>query len=133
MARLGPERVQGAYAWKSFLALGLPLPFGSDFPVESVDPLRGIYAAVTTRLFAGGEPLRPDQQLDRAQALKGFTADAAYAMFAEDELGAIAPGRIADLTVLDRDLLTCPEREILQAKVLLTVVGGRVAFRADAR
>jgi predicted amidohydrolase YtcJ len=133
VARLGPERVKGAYAWKSFLALGLPLPFGSDFPVESVDPLRGIYAAVTTRLVAGGEPLRPDQQLDRAQALKGFTADAAYAMFAEDELGAIAPGRIADLTVLDRDLLTCPEREILQAKVLLTVVGGRVAFRADPR
>jgi predicted amidohydrolase YtcJ len=133
VARLGPERTQGAYAWKSFLALGLPLPFGSDFPVESVDPLRGIYAAVTTRPFAGGEPLRPDQQLDRAQALKGFTADAAYAMFAEHELGAIEPGRIADLTIVDRDLLTCPEREILQAKVLFTVVGGRVAFRADAR
>jgi predicted amidohydrolase YtcJ len=133
VARLGAERVKGAYAWKSFHALGLPVPFGSDFPVESSDPRRGIYAAVTTRPFAGGEPLRVDQQLDRARALRGFTADAAYAMFAEQQLGTIEAGKLADLTVFDRDLLTCPERELLEAKVLLTVVGGRVEFRAANR
>jgi hypothetical protein len=133
IVRLGPERITGAYAFKSFLLQGLPVAFGSDFPVESPDPRRGIYAAVTTRPFEGGEPLRPDQQLTREQALRGFTLDAAYAMFAEPELGTIAAGKLADFSVFDRDLLNCPERELLSANVVLTVIGGRVVFRAGKR
>jgi predicted amidohydrolase YtcJ len=126
--RLGPERIRGAYAWRSFHALALPVAFGSDFPVESVDPRLGIHAAVTTRPAAGGEPLRPDQQLDRQTALLGFTRDAAYAMFAEQELGRIAAGCRADFTVFDRDLTTCSDDELRTAQVLLTVVDGRVVY-----
>jgi predicted amidohydrolase YtcJ len=128
--RLGPERVLRAYAWKRFHALGLAVPFGSDFPVESADPRLGLYAAITTRAgtAASDRPLRPDQQLSRAEALRGFTAHAAYGMFAEGELGTIEPGKLADLTVFDRNLLTVPEEELLAAKVLLTIVGGRVVY-----
>ena len=126
--RLGAERVLRAYAWRSFHALDVVVPFGSDFPVESVDPRRGIYAAVTTKSLAGGVALRPDQQLSREQALRGFTQAAAYAAFAEDRLGTIAPGKLADFTVFDRNLLTCADAELLQAKVLLTVIGGQIVY-----
>jgi predicted amidohydrolase YtcJ len=131
--RLGPERTKGAYAWRSFHALGLPVAFGSDFPVESCDVRKGLYAAVTTRPEKGGEPLRPEQQLDRKAALKGFTQDAAFAMFAEKELGTVEAGKRADFTVFDRDLLTCPERNLLQAAVRLVIVGGKVAFEPAPR
>lgn len=129
-ARLGPERIATAYAWRSFHALDLPVAFGSDFPVERVDPRLGIHAAVTTRPATGGEPLRVDQQLDRARALRGFTLDAAFAMFAEQDLGTVEAGKRADLTVFDRDLRTCPEAELLTARVLLTIVDGRIAYAA---
>jgi predicted amidohydrolase YtcJ len=124
--RLGPERIAGAYAWRRFLALGLPLPCGSDFPVEGHDPRLGLFAAVTTRAPGGSVAMRPDQKLSRAEAIAGFTAHAAYAAFLEHELGTVAPGKRADFTVFDRDLTACPEDEILQAKVLLTVIGGEV-------
>lgn len=127
-ARLGPERVLRAYAWRRFHALGVVVPFGSDFPVESVDPRLGIYAAVTTRSPAGGPVLRSDQQLTRERALQGFTYDAAYAVRAEQRLGAIRSGLRADLTVFDRDLTRCPEALLLQARVLLTVVDGRIVY-----
>jgi predicted amidohydrolase YtcJ len=126
--RLGPERVLRAYAWCTFHELGVVVPFGSDFPVESVDPRKGLFAAVTTRGEHGGPPdgYRPDQKLTREHALRGFTLHAAHGMFAEKDLGTIERGKIADFTVFDRDLRTCPDGELLQAKVLLTVVGGRV-------
>lgn len=127
-ARLGDARIGTAYAWRELLALGLPVAFGSDFPIESVDPRKGLFAAVTTKAAAGGEALRPEQQLSRVEALRGFTLYAAHAMFAEQELGTIASGKRADLTVFDRDLRECPEAEILEARVLLTVVDGRVVF-----
>jgi predicted amidohydrolase YtcJ len=128
--RLGPERVPRAYAWRTFLDLGVVVPFGSDFPVESVDPRKGLFAAVTTRAEHGGPPqgYRPEQKLSRAEALRGFTLFAAHAMFAERTLGTIEPDKVADFTVFDRDLLTCPDDDLLPAKVLLTVVGGRVAW-----
>ena len=128
--RLGPERTLRAYAWKTFHGLGVPVPFGSDFPVESVDPRHGLFAAVTTcgvdGTPAGG--FRPDQKLSRAEAIRGFTKHAAYAMFAEQDLGTIEIGKIADLTVFDTNLLTCRDDELLTAKVLLTVIGGRVVY-----
>ncbi|MFY9345068.1 MAG: amidohydrolase [Planctomycetota bacterium] len=133
--RLGPERVLGAYAWRTFHELGVVVPFGSDFPVESVDPRKGLFAAVTTRGERGGPAAgyRQDQKLSREHALRGFTLHAAHGMHAEQDLGTIAIGKLADFTVFDRDLLACPEDQILQAKVLLTVVGGRVAWDGRPR
>ncbi|MCB9880083.1 MAG: amidohydrolase, partial [Planctomycetes bacterium] len=126
--RLGPARTLRAYAYRRFHALGLPVPFGSDFPVESVDPRKGFYAAATTRAEGGDVELRPDQKLSRAEVIRGFTAHAAYGMFAEKVLGTVEAGKIADLTVWDTNLLTCPDAQLLTAKVLLTIVGGRVVY-----
>jgi len=126
--RLGAERTLRAYAWRRFHDLGVVVPFGSDFPVESVDPRRGIYAAVTTKGLGSDVALRPDQQLGRARALRGFTHDAAYGMHGEQQLGTIEVRKYADLTVFDRDLLACSDAELLEAKVLLTVIGGRIVF-----
>lgn len=134
--RLGADRIDGAYAWTRFLGLGLRLPLGSDFPVESVDPRLGFYAAITTKAPDGSGPpegFRPSGVLDRRTALKGFTADAAYAAFAERELGTIEPGKRADFTILDRDLATCAPERVLDARVLATVIGGRIVHRAEAR
>ena len=126
--RLGPVRTMRAYAWRRFHELGVVVPFGSDFPVESVDPRKGLYAAVTTKALGTDRALRPDQQLGRERALRGFTFDAAYGMHAERRLGTIEVRKYADLTVFDRDLRTCSEQELLSAKVLLTVVGGRIVY-----
>lgn len=127
-ARLGPQRTLTAYAWRTFLNRNVPLPFGSDFPVESADPRCGFFAAVTTKATPDGPALRKDQCLTRAEMLAGFTRHAAYAMFSEPHLGSIELGKVADFTVWDRNLLTCPEAELLQAKVLLTVVDGAVVY-----
>ena len=129
-SRLGPERVMRAYAWRSFHALGVAVPFGSDFPVESADPRKGLYAAVTTRGEHDGpeQGYRPDQKLSRQEAIRGFTAHAALGMFAEKDLGTIEVGKLADCTVFDRNLLTCSDAEVLTAKVLLTVVNGLVVY-----
>jgi predicted amidohydrolase YtcJ len=119
-----------AYAWRTFHGLGVVVPFGSDFPVESVDPRKGLFAAVTTRGERGGPDAgyRPDQKLSREDALRGFTLHAAHGMHAERDLGTIEAGKRADVTVFDRDLRTCSDAELLQAKVLLTVVGGQVVW-----
>jgi len=128
--RLGPARTARAYAWTRFHRLGVIVPFGSDFPVESVDPRRGLFAAVTTRGVgdAPGPGFRPEQRLSREQAIRGFTLHAAHASFAERDLGTLEVGKVADLTVFDRDLRSCSDDELLQAKVLLTVVGGQVVY-----
>lgn len=126
--RLGAQRIQGAYAWRRFLRLGLPMPCGSDFPVESHDPRLGLFAAVTTRAPGGRVEMRPEQKLSRAEAIRGFTLDAAFAGFLERELGTIEAGKRADFTIFDRDLTACSEDEILLAKVLLTVIGGEVVY-----
>jgi predicted amidohydrolase YtcJ len=129
--RLGPKRIAGAYAWRRFLDLGLPLAGGSDFPVESHDPRLGLYAAVTTRGLDGGPEAgyRPDQKLTRREALWSFTRWAAYAAFEETTRGQVQPGFQADLTVFDRDLETCPPEELLQAQVVMTMVAGEVVHR----
>ena len=131
--RLGEERTKGAYAWRSFLERKVALPFGSDFPVESHDPRKGLYAAVTTKAEGTDRELRPDQKLTRIEALEGFTTRAAFAAFQDHELGRIEPGYCADLTIFDRDLMTCPPEEILTARVLATIVGGEVVWRAPTK
>ena len=127
-ARLGPERAEGAYAWRWFLDAGVPLAFGSDFPVEVVDPLWGLYSAVT-RQDGEGKPAggwHPEQKLTMEETLRAFTSGSAFASFSEERLGQIKLGMRADLTVFDRDLLAIPASEILAAKVTDTVVDGEV-------
>ena len=131
-ARLGAARIEGAYAWRRLLDSGARLALGSDFPVEDPNPLLGIYAAVTTRDLEGRPPqgYRPSQKLTIWEALRGFTSDAAYAAFAEGELGRAAAGCRADLAVFDRDLTAIPPSEIPKARCVMTMVGGEIVWRA---
>ena len=133
-ARVGGERIRGAYAWRTFLSAGVRLCGGSDFPVEKVSPLLGFYAAVSRQDLSGRPPggWYAGEKLSRAEALRLFTADNAYAEFAEERRGKIAAGFDADLTVLDRDIVSekTPVADIPKAKVLMTVVGGEIVYRA---
>ncbi|MDR3621885.1 MAG: amidohydrolase [Paludisphaera borealis] len=131
-ARLGPGRVDGAYAWRWFLDAKVPLAFGSDFPVEVVSPFWGLYAAMT-RQDADGRPKdgwHPDQRLSLDEALRAFTAGAAYGAFAEDRRGVLKPGMHADITIFDRDLFREPPSRVLAGQVLYTIINGSVVFDA---
>jgi hypothetical protein len=132
-ARVGPERIRGAYAWRRFLTAGTRLAGGSDFPVERESPLLGLYAAITREDLDGKPPggWYPGEKLTRREALRLFTEDAAYAEFAESRRGRIAAGFDADLTVLDRDIVAdaLPPPEIPGAKVVMTIVGGEIIYR----
>jgi hypothetical protein len=132
-ARLGQARLAGAYAWRSILESGAHLAGGSDAPVERGDPLVEFYAAVARRDLKGfsGEGWHPEQALDRQAALKLFTAWPAYAAFQERELGTIAVGKRADLTVFSVDLMTAPVDAIPKGRALLTLVDGQTAYRAE--
>lgn len=124
--RVGPQRIHGAYAWRRFLDAGVRLAFGSDFPVEHVNPLLGFYAAVT-RQDASGQPdggWYADQALTREEALHAFTRDAAHAAFEENDLGTITAGKRADFVILSHDIMTIPAPEILETRVVATYLGG---------
>ena len=131
LARIGPERAKTSYAWKQFLDNGVPLAFGTDYPVEPITPFRGVYAAVTRMNEAGTKSYDPGQKLTIEQALAAYTTGSAYAQFAEKEKGTLAPGMLADFVVLDRDLTKVSPREILKTKVLRTVVGGKTVYQAE--
>jgi predicted amidohydrolase YtcJ len=126
--RLGPERSQYAYAWKSFLDAGVPLAYGTDYPVEPITPFRGVYCSVTRMNEAGTMTFHPEQKLTMPQTLYAYTQGAAYAEFAESWKGKLTPGYAADFVVLDRDLLSIAPHEILGTQVLLTVVGGKIVY-----
>jgi predicted amidohydrolase YtcJ len=129
-ARLGPARLNGAYAWQSILNAGGKLAFGSDVPVESPDPFAGLAAAIT-REDARGEPFggwQAQERVTREAALAGFTTGAAYAGFAEDKIGRLAPGLQADFILLDRDPLFVPPGDIRGTKVEETWIGGKRVF-----
>ncbi len=129
-ARVGMERAKGSYAWRSFLDADMVIPCGSDFPVESNDPMLGIYAAVT-RQDPSGNPEGgwfPEQRMTIEEAIKGFTIWAAYGAFQEDVLGSIEVGKLADLTVLDKDILTVEPKEFLTTKAVYTIVGGEIRY-----
>lgn len=134
-ARLGrgTPRQRGAYAWRRVLSHGAPLAFGSDFPVESPDPRLGLFAAEARRPAGSPHPWMPDQRLTREEALRAFTAGAAFAAHAERRRGMIRAGYDADLTAFDRDLMAVPVDEIVRAEVVLTLVGGRVEYRRPRR
>ena len=128
--RLGPDRIQGAYAWRRLVNAGARLAGGSDFPVESHNPLLGFYAAVTRRDLSGKPEggWRPQEKLTRPEALALFTSGAAYAAFEEDRRGRVAPGFDADLTILASDPMTVPESQIPSITTVLTVTGGRIVY-----
>jgi len=131
--RLGSARLPGSYAWSSLHRSGARLAFGSDAPVESVDPFWGIYSAVT-RADHDGEPAGgwlTDERLSVLDALKAFTLGAAYAAHEDGLKGSIAPGKLADFIIVDRDFRHVPPAELLQVRVLATYVGGRAVYRAD--
>ena len=132
-ARVGPERAKGAYAWASLLKTGVRIAGGSDFPVELHNPFLGIYAAITRQDLEGQPPggWHPEQRMTRTEALRSFTLDAAYAAFEEDLKGSLEPGKLADFIVIDRDVMTCPPRDIADTRVLRTVIGGETVFRQE--
>lgn len=131
--RLGPGRLDGAYAWRALIDSGAVIAGGSDAPVERGDPLIEFYAAVARRGLDGTQTpdWRPAQAASRAEALKMFTAWPAYAAFQEDTLGTIEAGKRANFTVFSKDIMAVPEDEILMAKPVMTVIGGDIVF--DAR
>ena len=130
---IGPERIKGTYAFRTLLDSGARLAFGSDWYVAPPTPLEGIYAAVTRRTLDDKNPggWVPEQKITVDEALKAYTAGGAYASFKERETGTIAPGMLADLTVIDRDLRVIPPAEIREAKIERTIVAGKTVFRAE--
>ncbi|HEX2091369.1 MAG TPA: amidohydrolase family protein, partial [Longimicrobiaceae bacterium] len=132
---IGPERIRTTYAFRSLLDRGARLAFGSDWFVAPPTPLEGIYAAVTRRTLDDRNPggWVPEQKITVEEALRAYTADAAYASFEEGEKGTLAPGRLADFVLIDRDLRAVPPETIRDARVVMTVVGGRVVFETGRR
>jgi predicted amidohydrolase YtcJ len=139
--RLGPERLKGAYAWRTLLNTGVVIPGGSDFPVEDPNPVHGIYASVARRSLSSppriGEGLgvgsgwQPEQRMTREEAVRSFTIWNAYGSFQEADLGSIEPGKRADLVVLSDDVFTCAEERIKDIRPMLTMVDGQVGFQAQ--
>lgn len=132
-ARLGPERLAGAYAWKSLKAAGVRLAFGSDAPVELADPWAG-FAAAISREGPDGQPAggwQPQERISPAEALAAYTADAAYAGFAESRFGRLAPGLRADFVLVDTDPLTASAAQVRATKVLETWIGGGKVWSAE--
>lgn len=131
--RLGPDRVLGAYAWRWFADAHVPLAFGSDFPVEIVDPLWGLFAAVTRKDLnhqpEGG--WHPEHLLTLHEALRGFTSGAAHAAFSESSLGILRPSMRADLTVFSNDLFRLDPTKWLEVKIEATVIDGEIVYRAN--
>ena len=133
--RVGTQRIVGAYAWRQLRDSGARLAFGSDFPVESVDPRLGLYSAVS-RADGEGKPAggwMPQEKLTAYEALRAFTLDAAYAGFAESELGSLAPGKRADFVVLAQDPLAVPDAALKALTVLATYVDGKAVYEAPVR
>lgn len=128
--RVGPERIRSAYAWRALLDTGARVVGGSDEGATTFSPFMGIHAAVT-RQDGHGQPeggWYPGQRLSREEALRSYTLDAAHVAFMDDVLGSITPGKLADLTVLSKDIMTIPAEEILTTEAVMTIVGGQVAF-----
>jgi predicted amidohydrolase YtcJ len=132
--RLGSRRAPGAYAWNSLRNAGAVICSGSDFPVESHDPLLGLYAAIT-REDTTGFPVNgynPKEKMTRRNALLSFTYSSAYAAFEEEVTGSLRPGMRADMTILDMDIIAAEDpHDILDAEVVMTVVGGRVVYQRE--
>ncbi|MGK0482313.1 MAG: putative amidohydrolase YtcJ [Planctomycetota bacterium] len=126
--RLGPDRAEnGAYLWRSLLDSGAVVMNGTDAPVEDLDPIASFYASVTRKL-SDGTVFFPEQAMTRMEALRSYTLSNAYGAFEEELKGSLEPGKLADIVILSKDILRCPDREIRDAKVDVTIVGGEVLY-----
>jgi predicted amidohydrolase YtcJ len=128
--RLGPDRIKGAYAWKTMLDHGVRLAFGTDWPVEIINPMRGLHACVTRQL-PDGTPSggwQPQEKISIDECIRAYTARSAYAEFEDGKKGLIVPGQFADIVVLSGDVTKIPASDILKVKVLNTIVAGRVVY-----
>ena len=130
--RLGPERSTRAYAWQSFLDHGVTLIFGTDYPVESISPFRGLYSAITRQNEAGTQSFQPQEKISLNEALYAYTQASAFGEFRERIKGRLEPGYLADLVVLDRDITKVAPRDLLATQVLRTVVGGVTRYQSNA-
>ncbi len=129
LKRLGEKRAEeGAYVWQKLMKSGAIICNGTDAPVEDVDPIACYYATVS-RKMKDGTVFYPDQRLSREETLRSYTTNGAYAAFQEDILGSLTTGKLADITVLSKDIMTVPEDEILEAEVLYTIVGGKIIYK----
>jgi predicted amidohydrolase YtcJ len=128
--RIGPERVKGAYAFRSLLDAGVMLAFGSDWSVAPMDPIMGIYAAATRRTLDGKHPggWVPGQKISVPEAIRAYTMGSAYASFDEKSKGSIEPGKVADIAVLSMDILSVDPKEIANARVVMTIFDGRIIY-----
>ena len=129
LMRLGAKRAEeGAYVWRKLISSEAVISNGTDAPVEDVDPIPSFYASVTRKMKTG-ETFFPGQKMTREEALRSYTLNGAYAAFEENIKGSLAAGKLADITVLSKDILTCPEDEILNAQIAYTIVGGKVLYK----
>jgi len=130
-ARVGPDRIKGAYAWATLQKSGARLAFGTDYPVESINPLRGLYACVTRELPEGGPAggWQPQEKISLDECIRDYTVGSAYAQFEEGRKGQLKIGQLADFIILSDDLTKIPPPAYLKAKVLRTVVGGRTVYQ----
>jgi predicted amidohydrolase YtcJ len=128
--RIGTERSKGAYAWKSLADAGVALAFGTDYQVEPLNPMEGLYASVTRkdRLGEDGNGWHPEQKIKMEEAIKYYTLGSAYSQFMENRKGMIKPGYLADIVIVDKDLLKIPENEIMKTKVDYTITGGKIVY-----
>ena len=131
-ARLGPEREPYSYAWRSFLDHGVMLAFGTDYPVESLNPFRGLYAAVTRQNEAGTQTYQRQEKITIEEAIYAYTQGSAFAEFAEHRLGRLEPGYLADMVVLDRDPVGASAQQLLHTRVLRTILRGETVYLAPA-
>ncbi|MEX2272344.1 MAG: amidohydrolase [Vicinamibacterales bacterium] len=130
LQRLGEARARtGAYVWQSLMKTGALVTNGTDVPVEDIDPIASFYATVSRRL-EDGKVFFPEQRMSRIEALKSYTINSAIAAFEEDIKGTLTPGKLADITVLSKDIMTVPENQIREAKVVYTIVGGKVVYES---
>jgi predicted amidohydrolase YtcJ len=129
--RLGEKRIkEGAYMWQSLLQTGIPIVNGTDVPVEPLNPMASFYASVSRKTLKGLPEggYEPEQKMTRQQALRSYTLDAAYGAFEEDIKGSITPGKLADFTIYDQDLMTVTENKILDTQVTMTIFNGEVVY-----
>jgi predicted amidohydrolase YtcJ len=132
LQRLGPKRAEeGAYVWRKLMKSGAIVSNGTDTPVEDVNPIASYYASVS-RMLKDGTRFFPDQRMSRLEALRSYTVNNAYSAFQEDSKGSLKVGKLADITVLSKDILTIPEDDIPTAKVDYTIVGGKVMYQGEA-
>jgi predicted amidohydrolase YtcJ len=130
--RLGEKRIiDGAYVWQTLMQTGAVVTNGTDAPVEPVDPIPSFFASVSRKTLQGLPEggYEAEQKMTREQALKSYTLDGAYAEFEEDFKGSIEVGKAADFTVFDKDIMEIPENDILNAKVEMTIVGGKIVYK----